>query len=1101
MLVETLFSVNIKMNSISLALDIGHASLGWAAIEETGAMPQVLGCGAVIFSPDDCQNHARAAFRRGRRNIAATRNRIKRLGKLLVHLGAFTEAQLKERMDQGRGHPFPWLLAAQVLGGHRESLSWPELWDVIRWYAHNRGYDGNALWSMSKTDQEQADDTKKEENANRLMSEYGTITMAETVCAFLGVDPASQKAPALEAYYKGNDAAFPRRVVQDEVVRILRAHVGKLAGCDEALVTCLCGESKTAWQAVPCSVIRLPGRFHGGLLFGQMVPRFDNRIIPLCRISGEKVPAKHCRDFYRYRWGMLMCNLRVKDAEDEASRCLTGEERHRLHAVMEVSGYLTKTSLKKALAEITGAIPANVDALFLTPEMERALTFDPVKRLLSSEKLAAIWPTLPEKLKKVFAGQLYKGKPTSLKNWRAALLRAGADSADFDQAVTVAYEAYKKRARKKAQDREHFMAENISISAFVPSGRAPYTRKLMQVAWDAVFDDNQPDPKAKGGCLEETPEVVARQLQRSIDEQTNNSLVRHRLLIFRRLLRDLIRNYAGGEVARVGKITLEVIRDLQEFSAKTAKEKAQLLGLKLADHKRAVELIEKELPKYGGRYTINAGLIKKVRIARDLNWTCPFTGKNYCFDDIVTLKVDREHIIPRSWRPSDSLDSLVLTWPEVNRMKGQQIAWKFMADHQGEKVPGTSLQLQTLSNYERFIKSLKPGYDPRGNRNAVFIDDDLRRWRRKQLLLMPEFDVRRKRSGTQEGDNGFTGRDLTQTSHLNKLAALQARDELTEITHDQSICIPQVTMLGGSVTAAVRKAWKLEGCLAQVCPETVGKTKTDIRGMTHLHHALDAVTIGLAACFFPRDGRLWELMSRRRLGSEADRAEFRKRARQSVSFDSDGGWSVTDLSPELKNQIAERLLERRIVQHIPKTMRGLRVQQNTWRVLHADPDDAEKMVLGMSMRDADKKRRAKTLREKKSKLLGLTPRNGSGKLARLKGSLVVEENYGVVLDPEPKMLTHFLVWERLEAIRQELGRSPRVLRNGMVVSIPSGRYAGTWRVRSIKDDSKKGLVLDMTSPDLVEVKSKGFGIKRDVRLTTLLKEGMSILPQKYTAQV
>ncbi len=1087
------------MNSISFAFDIGHASLGWAAIEETNSMPNVLGCGTVVFRPDDCQNHARAAFRRGRRHIAATRNRIKRLGRLMVHLGVFSEAELTARMQQGGGDPFPWLLAAKVLTGARASLTWPELWDVIRWYAHNRGYDGNALWAEGKSDDEQKDDTEKVANANRLMETHGTSTMAETVCAFLGVDPASGKPPALEGYFKGNDAAFPREVVRDEVLRLLRAHIGKLSGCDDALVECLCGENKQAWKAIPCPGIRLPGRFHGGLLFGQMVPRFDNRIIPLCRISGEKTPDKHCREFYQYRWGMLLCNLRVKTEEDD-SRKLTGEERRKLHAVMQESGYLTKTTLKKALQEIAGATPANADALFLTPEMERALVFDPVKRIVSAEKLSPVWAVLSERCRKVFAGQLYREKPASLKRWRLYVEADGGDLFAFDCATDEAYAVYKKRARKKAHTEEQFLADGISIAAYMPSGRSPYSRKLMQQAWEAVFNDNRPDPKDKGGCLEETPEVVARQLQRSIDEQTNNSLVRHRLLIFRRLLRDLIKNYAAGEVERVGKVHLEVIRDLQEFSAKTAKEKAQLLGLKLADHKRAVKLIEDELPKYNGKYAIGAGLIKKVRIARDMNWTCPFTGKHYCFDDIVTLKVDREHIIPRSWRPSDSLDSLVLTWPEVNRMKGQQIAWKFMCEHQGEKVPGTNLQLQTLANYEKFIASLKPGRDPRGNRNAVFIDDDLRRWRRKQLLLMPEFDVRRKKNSTEEGDSGFTGRDLSQTSHLNKLAALQARDELTRIAEDESLEIPQATMLAGSVTASVRKAWKLGGILAQACPETEGRHKTDIREITHLHHALDAVTIGLAAYFFPRHGRLWELMSRRRLGNEAERKEFQRLAGQPITFSEKGNWEITDLPPELKNQIAERLTERRVVQHLPHTMRGLKVQQNTWRVLHADPKNPEKMVLGMSMRDADKKRQAKTTMEKKSKLLGLNPRNGTGKLARLKGSLIVEENFGVVLDPEPKMLTHFLVWERLASIKAELGRAPRVLRNGMVISVPAGRYEGVWRIRSIKEDSKTGLVVDMTYPDLVQVKSKGYGIKRQVKLTSLLKEGMQIPTQDYTAQ-
>ncbi|MBC2595953.1 hypothetical protein H5P28_16935 [Ruficoccus amylovorans] len=1086
------------MNPVSFAFDIGHASLGWAAIEETGAMPQILGCGAVIFSPDDCQNHARAAFRRNRRNIAATRNRIKRLGRLLVHVGAFTEAQLRERMDQGRGHAFPWLLAAQVIRGYRQSLSWPELWDVIRWYAHNRGYDGNALWALAKTDKEQDEDSKKEENANRLMAQHGAMTMAETVCAFLGVDPVSKRAPALEAYFKGNDAAFPRRVVRDEVVRILRAHIGKLDGCDEAFVTCLCGDAENAWKAVDCPSIRLPGRFHGGLLFGQMVPRFDNRIIPLCRISAEKVPAKHCREFYRYRWGMLLCNLRVKGKSGEDSRRLSAEERVHVHAAMEESGYLTKTSLKKALREITGAEPANADSLFLTPEMERALTFDPVKHAVSSGRVAPVWAVLPDRQRKRFAGWLYKGKPSSLKRWRENMAADGVDLSDFDDAINIAYEAYKKRARKNARDLDGFIDEAISIVAYRPSGRAPYTRDLMQKAWEAVFDAGQPDPKDKGGCLEEKPEVVAQQLQRSIDAQTNNSLVRHRLLIFRRLLRDLVRNYAGGEVTRVGKVTLEVIRDLQEFSAKTAKEKAQLLGLKLADHKRAVQVIEKELPKYGGRYTISAGLIKKVRIAQDLNWTCPFTGKHYCFDDIVTLQVDREHIIPRSWRPSDSLDSLVLTWPEVNRMKGQQIAWAFMAGHECEKVPGTDLQLQSLSNYERCVDKLRPGRDPRGNRNAVFIDDDLRRWRRKQLLLMPEFDARRKKNSQQEGDSGFTGRDLTQTSHLNKLAALQARDELTERSDKLGPRIPQVVMLAGSVTAAVRKAWNLSGCLARVSPETEGQNKTAIREITHLHHGLDAVTLGLAAYFFPRDGRLWELMSRRRIGSDAERDEFKKRLGQFVTFSAGGNWEISDLPVELKNQIAECLMERRVVQHIPKTMRGLKVQQNTWRVLHQDPDDPEKMVLGMAMRDADKKRQPKTSREKKSKLHGLSPRDGTGKLARLKGSLIVEENYGIILDPEPAILTHSLVWKTLREVREKLGYMPRILRNGNAITVPAGRFCGTWRIRSIKDDSKKGLLVDLSFPDIVRMQSKGGGIKRDVRLSSLIKDKFTICQLDYS---
>lgn len=1053
-----------------------------------------MGCGTVIFRSDDCQNQVRAAFRRGRRHVAATRNRIKRLGRLLVHLGAFSEERLKERMAQGAGHSFPWLLAAQVLGSRQRVLDWEQLWDVLRWYAHNRGYDGNSLWAGA---QQQSEDTKKEENANRLMQEQRTSTMAETVCAFLGVDPASAQTPKLEAYFKGNDAAFPRAVVRDEVLRILKAHVGVLKGCDEDFITCLCGEGKTDWQAVRCPAIRLPGRYHGGLLFGQMVPRFDNRIIPQCRISGEKTPDKHCRDFYRYRWGMLLCNFRVRDINGEGSRRLSAVERMRLHGEMVRTGYMTKTSLIKALREVVGAEPANIDMLLLAPEMERALVLDPVQRLVTSDKIAGVWAALPEKQRKVFAGRLFKGKPSSFAIWREALVADAVATDAFDRAVEAAYAAYLKRARKNVNPVDAFVAEPIVIE--MASGRAAYSGELMRKAWDAVFDDSVPDPKDRGGCLEETAEVMANQVRRSIDEQTNNALIRHRLLVFRSLLRDLIRNYAGADISRVSNITIEVVRDLQEFSAKTAQEKAQLLGRKLADHKKAVQYIEEHLPSYAGQHTIGAGLIQKVRIARDMGWMCPYTGKPYDFGDIVNGRVDREHIIPRSWRPSDSMESLVLTWPEVNRMKGQKIAWKFMADNESAHVPGTDLQLQTLSNYERTVKALKPGFDPRSNRNALFIDDDMRRWKRKQLLLLQEFDVRRKKDGSTEQDNGFTGRDLTQTSHLNKLAGLQARAELASIVEDEDIYgIPHITMIGGSVTASVRKAWKLEGCLVPVCPETEGKSKADVRSVTHLHHALDAVAIGLGAYFFPKNGRLWELMSRRSIRSKEDQAEFRRWARQPVSFSADGSWRIADLPRALTEEITERLGECRVVQHMPKTMRGLKVQQNTWRVLYQDPDDSEKMVLGMTARDADKKRQRKTAIEKKSKLLGLQPRTGEGKLSRLKGSLIVKENYGVALDPDIQVIPYMSVYAKMCQLRQEnQGLPPRVLRIGSVIRVEEGRYKGVWRISGVQD-GKAGYMVDILAPELVKVADKMRGCARNVLLKSLIKGKLTILNQDYS---
>ena len=105
--------------------------------------------------------------------------------------------------------------------------------------------------------------------------------------------------------FKGFNAAFPRKTVEDEVRRILRAHFGKLEKVNTDFKRALLGRDtndKLAWQAISCPDLKLPKRYQGGLLFGQLVRRFDNRIIMRCPITGEKVPTRHCAEFLNFRW-------------------------------------------------------------------------------------------------------------------------------------------------------------------------------------------------------------------------------------------------------------------------------------------------------------------------------------------------------------------------------------------------------------------------------------------------------------------------------------------------------------------------------------------------------------------------------------------------------------------------------------------------------------------------------------------------------------------------------------------------------------------------------------------------------------------------------
>ncbi len=1067
--------MSVQSPPVNLAFDIGHSSIGWAVLQPSAKksdLPALLGCGAVLFPSDECLNSARAGFRRQRRHIAATRNRIKRLKTLLRHLGVLADSQLNQHPSP---YSAPWLFAARVLASEgKQPLSWPELWAVLRWYAHNRGYDGNAAWARDPNEIEE--NSEKDKHATGLMTKHGKNTMAETICADLGIEPLGRKQSSTK-YFKGNNAAFPRRVVVAEVRRVLELHRGKLPQLDDLFIDALLVD----WHRLPCPEIRLPKRYQGGLLFGQLIPRFDNRIIPTCRVTGKKTPLRHCRAFYRYRWAMLVNNLRVKDPA--GSRPLSPIERQQLHEQMQINGSFTKSELKKHLGEITHADVSPIDQMFLTPEMEKALVFDPVLKAISSEHLAPLWKLIPSKLQKVFAGRLFHEQSATLAEWQKHMEDAGVLPASWKDVIATQAEVRRKKIRKKekleAFTVETFIEEPITIT--IASGRAPYTRELMEKAFSVVFS-NEPshnDPKASGGVLEETAEVLKRRLDQPIAQQTNNHLVRHRLLILERTLADLVKKYANDNAKDIGKVTIEVIRDLQEFSGKSAKEKAKMLGEKLGHHRRIVALLEKHREESGQNFTINYSLIKKARIADDMGWKCPFTGMEICVADLLpTGLMDREHIIPKSFRPSDSLESLVITYKAVNKMKGQRTAMQFMKECGGQPIPDLhNKELLPLNKFIKFVNDLP---------TKGALDDFRRRSRRKEFLLLEKYDPR---------DSEFTGRDLTQTAHLVKLANLQAQSWFAQ-RHAQ----PQFEPLAGSVTGAVRKSWDVLGCLAQACPRVKDedgnvRTKTEIRDITHLHHALDAAVLALAAHYLRRDYNVWELLNRR---SVDDLGRRLLESTGQFTFAEGNRPRMIDLPDGVKQQIVDRLAEKRVVQHLPKKMSGLKVQQNIWRVA-GPPDEDGYVPLRQAVRGADGKRTPKFSSERPAKLHGYAPSGdpAKAKLASIKGALIIEENFGIALDPEPRVIPFTRVWETLRTLTQKNNGKPvRILRKGMVIEVPKGGYQGRWQIHSVKD-ANFGIGVDMASPELVKAENKTPGCKMNVSIKTLLRDGMAIVDNSY----
>jgi CRISPR-associated endonuclease Csn1 len=706
------------VQDLELAFDVGHSSIGWAVLQRRSGVKSasdeprvgIIGCGAVVFGADDCLASKRRDYRRQRRHTRSTRHRIAQMEKLLAHLKVLSVEELKQKHLQAGGHAAPWLLAARVLAGNGDGkylLDWPVLWDVLRWYAHNRGYDGNRRWSAHEA-QAEGEDTEKEKTAIALMEEFGAKTMAETVCKAIGLDPLGEKQSSQENFKRLN-AAFPRNTVEKEVRRLLELHQAKLKTIDDAFLKCLFED----WRAVPVPGLKLPARYQGGLLFGQLVPRFDNRIISACPITGAKVPSKNCAEFFKFRWAMTLANIRIAGTHDREMRPMTSAERKQINLVMENEGALTPVGLKKAVRELTQCSRDNLDTMLMHPDAKDGLLLDPIQKLARGDKLKTLWPTFSPRVQKRARDLWQRGKSVTLSGICEIAKKLGEPLGDFETELRrLADAANTKRGKKDGSfDSAAFLKEPLTVKR--QDGRAPYSRPILVRAYEQVMAGKHPSEEKDGGCLFVTEERRQAEQQRQIDQQTNNHLVRHRLLILERLVKDLIADpaYANGDKSRIARTTIEVNRDLREMSGKSAKEIQKDLGQRLSNHHSVAAKLERDLngKTFNGKpIQITAGLIRKARIAEDLGWECPYTGKPYDALDLVSRQVDKDHIIPYSLRPSDSLDSLVITFAEVNRMKGQRTAWQFINDEQGKTVDGLpQLSLMSLTGFKQRAERLE----------------------------------------------------------------------------------------------------------------------------------------------------------------------------------------------------------------------------------------------------------------------------------------------------------------------------------------------------------------------------------------------------------
>ena len=116
---------------------------------------------------------------------------------------------------------------------------------------------------------------------------------------------------------------------------------------------------------------------------------------------------------------------------------------------------------------------------------------------------------------------------------------------------------------------------------------------------------------------------------------------------------------------------------------------------------------------------------------------------------------------------------------------------------------------------------------------------------------------------------------------------------------------------------------------------------------------------------------------------------------------------------------------------------------------------------------------------------GLKPTKAS-KLKSRKAILVAKGNYGLWLGDPPQVIPNVRSWEKIKELRS-LNPKTKIVRKEDIIIIGSGRYKGTWRIKSIKD-AKDSILFDLISVDSINLLDG----KINVRVKSLLGSKLQI---------